>query len=295
MRKLLAMSILSLISHFSLVSSGENNNEKEQVVRRIQEFTEAINKGNIDNLDSYWTEDGEIINPMTGDTVEGTKEISQYLQNKIKELKGKKIVFDVGDIAFPSADLAKVQGVLQIQENGKTVDRSARKIELIKDNGKWYLDTLKEIKVDLPPSAYEHLKELEWLVGKWKDEDDDTTIFFNTHWDKNKNFLTQKFSMEVYGLEALEGMEIIGWDPIEKQIRAWVYDSDGGFGSGIFVKTDKGYNIKMSYALSDGKKASATNVYTKIDNRSYSFSSIDRKIGDVALPNIEPVTVVKEE
>lgn len=84
--------------------------------------------------------------------------------------------------------------------------------------------------------SYDHLKELEWLVGKWQDQDEDVDIHFNTYWDKFKNLIHQEYIMEVYGLEEFEGMQIIWWDPAEKKIRSWIYDSDGGFGSGVWNK-----------------------------------------------------------
>src|SRR3954465_15517958 len=106
------------------------------------------------------------------------------------------------------------------------------------------------------PSAYKNLKDLEWLVGSWKDEDEDVSIVFKTRWDTNKNFLVQKFNMTVYGAPEMEGVEIIGWDPIEKKIRSWIFDSDGGFGNGIWTKENNRWIVKVNYTLSNGKTAS---------------------------------------
>lgn len=296
MLRILVITIFSLMSCFWTLGSEEIKNDREKVIERLQEFGNDFNKGNVQKLGSYWTEDAEIVNPLTGEVVEGNQEITKYLQQRIQQLAGRKINFEVKNIDFPEDDSATVQGVIYVVDNGKIVNRVARKLELVKDNGEWYLDSLKEIQVELPPSSsYENLKNLEWMLGNWKDEDENSSISFNSKWDKHKNFLIQHFAMEVYGLEALEGMQVIGWDAIEKQIRAWVFDSDGGFGSGIWSKTNEGWMVKLSYTLADGKKASATNVYTKIDKNSYTYSSIDRRVDDMALPDIEPVTVVKEE
>lgn len=297
MLKLLVIAILSLQSCFCfLFAEDKEALEKQKVIDRLQEFTEIINKGNVNDLDTFWTEDAEIINPVNGETAKGKQEITKYLQNQIQELKNKKIKFTVGDIMFSDANSATVQGVLQFFDNGTLVDRAARKIDLIKVDGKWNLDFIREIEVALPPSnSYSHLKDLEWLLGKWVDEDDNVDISFNTQWDKNKNFIVQSFSMDVLGLDALEGRQIIGWDSVEGKIRSWVYDSDGGFGSGTWSKKDGGWQATMDYTLDNGKKASATNIYTPIDEKSYSYSSIDRKVDNNALPNVESVTLSKEE
>ena len=101
--------------------------------------------------------------------------------------------------------------------------------------------------------------------------------------------------MKVYGLEELEGLEIIGWDPNEKKIRSWIFDSDGGFGSGIWIKENANWKSNVNYTISNGKTASDTNIFSNITDKSYTYSTINRKEGDVTLPNIEPVTVLKGE
>src|SRR5262249_45603585 len=148
--------------------------------------------------------------------------------------------------------------------------------------------------IQLPPNIFSHLKDLQWLVGNWKDTDENVKIAYLTKWDKFKNFLVQHYRIDAYGVEVMEGLQIIGWDPIEKKIRSWVYDSDGGFGTGTWSKKGDSWYAKLQFTLSTGEKGTLTNVYTPLDDKSYTYSSIDRKIGDTKLPNIEPVTVVKE-
>ncbi len=101
--------------------------------------------------------------------------------------------------------------------------------------------------------------------------------------------------MTVYGLDAMEGIQIIGWDPIQQKIQSWVFDTDGGFGSGLWSKKGDSWEVGMNYTLNDGTKATGTNIYTKVDNNHYRFASIDRKLNGEAIPNIEPVTVTREE
>lgn len=294
MLRVISFLIFCLGSTYSFAYE-ENLNEKNRVNERLQQFTSVLNARNGD-LSEFWTQDGKLINPISGEVVDGNQNIAKYLQGKVLELKGNKVTFEVGNLIFPDDRSAVVEGVLKVYDSNNLVEQRARKIELQKkDDGKWYLYTVREIPVEQAPSAYEHLKGLEWLVGNWKDEDENVTIQFSTNWDKFKNFLIQKFTMKVYGLEAMEGIQIIGWDPIEKKIRSWVYDSDGGFGSGVWEqKGNSVWEAALNYVLSDGKKGSAKNIYKKIDDKSYSYTSIDRKIEGEALPNVENVTVQKE-
>jgi len=299
MYKMLLIGILSLHGLFTALSADAPQEDKDKVNARIQKLTNAVNQGNVDTILSFWTDDAVFVKPTTGETLEGKKVLQPFFQKVEKEIKerGLQFAFTISSIDFPDADTAIVQGVTEITDKNKgLLQRNARSIELAKKNGDWFIDRVSEIEVPPPPPVIAHLKELDWLIGNWIDSDEDVTITFKTEWDKFKNFIIQRFKMDVYGLDALEGIQIIGWDPIENTFRSWVYDSDGGFGSGLWSKKgDGGWQVALDYVLSDGTKASAKNIYTKIDDKSYSYASIDRKVGDKALPNVEPVTVEKEE
>ena len=144
-------------------------------------------------------------------------------------------------------------------------------------------------------SHYPNLKEIEWLIGTWEDQAEDVTILVNGQWDKYKNFILQHFEWKVEDRDELELKQIIGWDPIQQKIRSWVFDSDGGFGEGLWTKVNDQWHVKMIYTLPDGRKGSATNVYAKNDNNSYSFSSFGREIDGEVLPNIKPTKLTKKQ
>lgn len=297
MLKRLIIAVLCLQSWMNILTAAENENaaEKNQITQRLESFTDVINKGSNESIGSFWTEDAVFVVPVTGEVIDGRDAIAEYLKKKQQDFNGKTITFAIKNIDLTAPDAATVQGVVQFLDNGEVTERKARKLELVKQNGTWYIDSNREITVDLPPDLYSHLKDLEWLIGNWKDQDEDVTIEFDTQWDKFKNFLIQHFKSEVYGLEEMEGTQIIGWDPIEERIRSWVFDSDGGFGTGTWSKDGANWVVSMSYTLSDGRAASATSTFSNISNKSYTYTSTGRDVDGEVLPNIEPVTVVREE
>ena len=294
MKKLFLTTILCFSTCFA--AEQKYDADKEQIASRLKEFTQDVSQGKTDKLDTFWTSDAQMVTPLTGQVINGSKDISQYFVKKGQDLKGREVQFKLTSIEMKKPDLATVQGEVEFFQNGTLVDRQARDADLVKVNGVWYLDFLKEIHVDLPPAiSYEHLKDLSWLLGNWRDKDQDVTIEYKAQWDRYKNFIVQRFDMLIYGLETLEGRQVITWDPITKQIRSWIFDSDGGFGQGIWTKTDEGWSEKIDYTTPNGDTATSTNLYTKIGPTNYTYSSIDRKVGSTQLPNIEPVVVKKEE
>ena len=54
----------------------------------------------------------------------------------------------------------------------------------------------------------------------------------------------------------------IGWDPLTKQIKSWVFDSEGGYGDALWTRKGNQWVIKSTGVLPDGRTASATHVLT---------------------------------
>lgn len=293
MLKILMIAVLCFQSLYAL----DVEQEKKAIGERLHKFAEAVNKDKPEVYSTYWTEDAEFFTPITGELIEGKKDITEFMKKRTKEIKDRNLQFSFKPtkIEIPDVNTAIVEGVVEVTDKGKLIQRTARRIELAKVNGEWDLDMVSEIEVPPPPALYVHLKGLEWLVGNWEDNDEDVNITFATNWDKFKNFITQRFTMEVYGMDAIEGFQIIGWDPIEKKIRSWVYDSDGGFGTGLWSMKGNSWQVELDYTLSDGTKGTATNIYTKVNDNSYTFASINRKIGTEKLPDLEPVTVQRRK
>jgi hypothetical protein len=292
MRRLVLLAITATLSFAAPIFALDT--EKETINKRINAFVDALNKENPQALSSLLTDGVTCLNPITGQNVQGRDNVVKFFEMEFPLLKGKKLLFIESGIDFPSAGKAIVEGSSELTDKGMILRRQARRLELVKLNDTWYINAIKQIDVQLPPNMYGHLKELGWLVGDWKDKDEHVKITYSTQWDKFRNFLLQHYKIDTYGVEVMEGQQIIGWDPLENTIRSWVYDSDGGYGTGTWSKKDGNWFVKLHFVMSTGQKCSATNVYTKLDDKSYIYSSIDREVNGKKLPNIKPVTVVKE-
>jgi len=121
--------------------------------------------------------------------------------------------------------------------------------------------------------------------------DDSATV----KWTKNKTFLTYAFKISESGSDdVLEGTQIIGWDPSARTIRSWMFDSDGGIGEGTWSKKDNVWVVKFNQILPDGRKASATNVYSLVDGKTFNWKSIGRKLDGKFIPNIDEVKMVRK-
>ena len=93
----------------------------------------------------------------------------------------------------------------------------------------------------------------------------------------------------------MAGMQIIGWDPAAKQVRSWVFDSDGGFAEGRWTQKGGRWSITSTGTLPDGGKASSVNVITRVDDDQFKWKSLNRTAGGELLPNIDEVVVVRSQ
>jgi hypothetical protein len=89
-------------------------------------------------------------------------------------------------------------------------------------------------------------------------------------------------------------MQVIGWDESTKQIRSWVFDSDGGFGDGIWSRKENRWTIKSTGTLPDGGKSSAVQIMTQVDGDSFKWQSVNREVDGELLPNVDEVLIVRK-
>jgi hypothetical protein len=86
-------------------------------------------------------------------------------------------------------------------------------------------------------------------------------------------------------------MQVIGWDPVKNQIRSWVFDSEGGFGEGTWVRKDNRWVIQSTSTLADGGRATATNIMTQVDNDTFTWQAVNRSVDGELLPNVDEVPI----
>jgi hypothetical protein len=146
--------------------------------------------------------------------------------------------------------------------------------------------------VDTPQAS--PLSKLGWMIGQWIDEGDNSKITTACSWTENGKFLKRSFRVTIDGKLSLKGTQLVGWDPIEKRIRSWTFDSEGGFGEGRWIKDGNQWLVKTSYVLASGERASAVNVFRYVDENTLRWQSTAREVGGELLPNIPEVTVVRQ-
>lgn len=284
---------LSLFLALSLSCDRQGKGEESSIRARTDQYAKAYNKQDVKALGSMWANDGEFHRPDKGISYQGRNEIEGAYQSAFKERGDARLEIKVHNIVFPTSNEAVETGTAILTKAGEEIGKTVYKAVFEKKGGEWLIAQLKEIDFKEAPTNYQHLKELEWMIGTWEDKDDDSENTMVCAWDRYKNFITQHFTLSSEGVFELEGKQLIAWDPVTERIRSWVFDSDGGFGEGVWIKKGNSWVVQASQTLADGRRASSTNIYTPIDAGSYRWESTGREVDGELLPDIEPVIVKK--
>ncbi|MCE9555462.1 MAG: SgcJ/EcaC family oxidoreductase [Planctomycetes bacterium] len=270
--------------------------DEAAIRKNVQAAVEAFNHRDAKALAALWSPEAVYTSRTSGTNLVGRTAIEKDYQDLFESKKDRKLAIDVSSIDFVSPNVAIERGTAKITGGDEPVDETDYSAVHVKRDGKWLLDRLTEDKVEKPPTHYEQLKELEWLVGNWIDDDqeDNAQISTECQWAKNQNYITRAFKVSIGDRVAMSGMQIIGWDGAAKKIRSWVFDSDGGYGEGVWHRKGNRWYIKQSGVLPDGQRSSEVNILTKLDDNTFTWQSTNREIDGDLQPNLDEIKVVRD-
>ena len=294
-RMLLIAAILAWGFAPAVGAEGEDQAADEAAIRKaVETYVTAFNQGDAAALAALWSPTAVYTNPRSGEQVVGREAIQAQFAAIFAEAKGAKLEAKTDSIQFISPSVGVEHGTAKVVTPDQTPEETEYTAVYIKRDDQWLLDRMTEEEVVITPSHYEQLKDLAWMTGSWVDQDEEATVVTECNWTKNNNFLTRAFTVQIRDRIDMAGLQIIGWDPATKQIRSWVFDSDGGFGQGTWKKKGNRWYIQQSGILSDGRKSSSVNIITYVDDNTCTLQSVNRTVDGELLPNIEEVTITKQ-
>jgi len=262
------------------------------VLEALEKLAKAFNDKDAKAFAAMWSEDAEYIDG-DGDRLVGRKAIEADYAEVLGKAGQIRLEIDVEKVRRLGADAASVDGEARVTRPKDSVRRSHFAALLVRRNGTWLIDSVREHNLPDDDSNAEFLDELEWLNGKWHHKDGDTEIFLDCAEVANGNFRTHRFQVKTRGEITHEGTQVIGYDPAKKQLRSWVFASDGSFGDGYIESKGERWTIRASGILPDGEKSSATQILTKKGDDSFTWHVVDRTVGARSLPNAPEITMTR--
>jgi uncharacterized protein (TIGR02246 family) len=265
--------------------------------QRAQEFVEAFNRGDAKACASFWAPDANYVDP-DGVEVKGRDALEKMYRDLFAEMKGAKLSITVTSSRSPTPDVTIEEGtsVLKPAEGGPPSVSNFSAV-LVKKDDVWSIESLRESGAT-PPSNAEHFADLDWLIGDWVGENEkglSATDSFD--WADNRNFIVSSFATTLDGVPVAGGKRWIGWDAVNKQTRSWSFYSGGGFAEGVWTKNGNTWTSKSTATTAAGKKISATQILTKVDDDHATWQATRVTVDGESVPDPAPVKFkrVKEE
>lgn len=263
----------------------------EDVTASIRSFAAAFNTADASKLAAHFAIDGEYVDD-SGTLFKGREDIEAEFAAFFKAVPGSRLAIDVEDIRFVGNTMAIEEGTVAVTRgNDESVTVSRYIVVHVKDNDGWKIASARDLDSE-PASNHDRLKALEWLIGDWVDESDESTVETSIRWSNDGNFILSRFNIDMAGVRVMSGTQRIGWDPQKQQIRSWVFDSEGGFGTGFWTGTEAGWIVKTTFVLPDGASGSATSTYARQGADAFRLTMSQRLVAGQPLPNVS-VSVVR--
>lgn len=265
---------------------------REAITKAAQAFIAAYEKEDATAVASFWTPDGDFM-VLSGRVVTGRQAIAEEFADVFSQNERLTIRIEVASVRFPTPDTAIENGVTSVlSPDGSQPNRAHYTNFLVKQDGQWLLSSVRESPY-VPPSNYEHLRPLEWLIGEWVEDDKDghgARVAFQ--WTPDQNFIIAFRAVGVNGVLLDNGSQRIGWDPVANVLRSWSFESDGSFGEGAWVQEgDNKWVNRVSSNLRTGSPMTATTTVTRVDANTLTFQSTEHVVDGKTQPDSPVVTM----
>jgi uncharacterized protein (TIGR02246 family) len=293
---LFALFIMSLVctGDVGRADQARGSAEDQAAIQKTAEaFVEAFHKGDAKAAAASWTPDAEYTD-ISGRSLKGRDAIEQAFRQLFSEHKNLKIRIEGQSLRFVTPDVAIEEGISEVfGPDGSPPSRARYTSVLVKKNGKWLLSSSRESPSASPGSA-EHLRGLQFAVGEWSgrpDTGEEERIALD--WAAGQNFLVGSFSTVAKDVPVSAATQWIGWDPLAKRVRSWVFDESGAFGEGSWTADGSHWTAKTILVLPDGKKASATITLSRVDADTISLRSTERSVDGKSLPDTKEIKLTR--
>jgi uncharacterized protein (TIGR02246 family) len=261
--------------------------DRAAIRKAAQSFLQAFESGDAKAVAAHWTSGGEYVSD--DDTPYRGRAALEKAYNKFfADTKDLKVEVEVESLRFLSRDNAVQEGYFKVRK-GKGGERTASRFSalFVREGGKWLMAVLREWS-----GAGETLRDLEWLIGTWKAQRDDTDVVTTYEWNEKKTFIKVRFTIKLDG-RTLTGTQRIGKDPSTGRLRSWTFESGGGFGEAVWERDGKKWLVQAGGVLEDGGTLTATNILTPIDDNAFTWHSTERTVDGEDLPDLPPIKVTR--
>ncbi|MBK9144933.1 MAG: SgcJ/EcaC family oxidoreductase [Candidatus Melainabacteria bacterium] len=264
---------------------------KALVEKLADRYEAAFKKADAAAIASLWSEDGTFVR-TDGREVSGRKDIQRMYSEFFKEFGAVDI-----DVVVESAKSLGEGAILEkgsveaSDDSGERIRSTEYSVIHVKEADGWKIASAIERSVTAKPLT---LESIAWLAGNWRANGARGELTLKNNWH-GKNFLVGTFTLR--GKDGLDrtDTQVIGVDPYSGNLRSWIFDSDGGTGTGEWCRDGKGFVIDVKRVTAEGLRTTCRDYLRRQDDGSFTWRSTEIDVDGELLPDSEEIKVEKAE
>ena len=255
-------------------------------------YKAAFEKGDAAALAALFTEDAQY-SIDSGETISGRASIQERAAGYFEGMAGAKIDLRISSARMLTPDVFVEKGAATVTGGDRAPETTLYTATQVKKGDKWLIAELHETSQAPPDPAAEALLSLDWLIGNWKVDKEGIDAKMEATWVLDGRFIMRTTTVEQEDETPFTSVEVIGYDPTQTRIHSWVFDNEGGFGSGTWRRDGNKWLIRSRATSPSGQLSSSQHIVTVIDEKTWGLTSINRVIDGEALPNRDLIKIVR--
>ncbi len=225
---------LTALSVSAKQSKGDPK-DGEAIQKQAEAFIEAFHKGDAKAVAAFWTPDGDYTD-LTGRQIKGREAIEKAFADLFAQTKGLKIRIDSDSLRFVTPEVAIEDGTSEVyppdgaRRAGPATPSSTRRRT---GNGSWPACERRRF-LRRPTStctAWSGQSAIGPVKRKRARRTGSRSPGMKTRISSSQLSRPPSKAFPLGGAK-----QWIGWDPIAKNVRSWIFDATGGFGEGAWTQ-----------------------------------------------------------
>ena len=278
------LALFSLAAAATIAADEASDDADADAVRQTAiEYIEAVETGDAEKAASFWTADGDLIDPQ-GKAVKARELFEKLAAGPRHERP--KMTIKSQNLRFVRPDVALEDGSYEVAAVGDGRPTLRRFTAVwVKQDGQWLLDSVRE--APLVAGRGSRLAPLAFLVGDWVEEEGETQTLISCKFNATKTYLLRTITVKQDGKVVFSGEQRIGWDPTTEQFRSWLFDLDGGRTEGDWRQDADTWVVEATGVAADGKQSTSTRVYQSLGPDQFTVESINGQADGEPLPDFK--------
>jgi uncharacterized protein (TIGR02246 family) len=283
---------LGAIAQKSDSSSSKYADDEKAIRSQAEQYAKSFAMGDAKTIADQWTKDATFLD-LEGHELHGRDEIEKSF-NKLFSAGGRQpLQVEVESVRFPAPNVAIEQGITRSLQSPSPDSASRYTVVHVKENGKWLISNATETAY-VPKSSAEYLNDLNWLLGDWSAASEKDKLHFRARWVADKHFILCTYHFDGADPDKISDAEIIGWDPVRKEIFSSSFGAGGGFGQAHWVRDGQSW-VRQAWAVTpEGAKASAIYRIKSLGKDAFTWQSASRTLDGAAQPDTNEIKVVRD-